>query len=230
MNAASKPGRCLGLIGGLGPGATAHYYQQLVAAHEQRGRTLRLLIAHADIKRVYALVTAKDLDGLARYLAGLIAETAAGGAELTAIVAATPHICASQLGAISPLPLIDMLAEVRQAVNARGLKRVALLGTRFTIETRLFGCLEGIETVMPEAGQIETIQDLYKEFVEGRGSDVKTDELRRIARAFVSRDGAQSVLIAGTDLSDVFTEANAGFPMIDCARVHIDAIVRRLLD
>lgn len=230
MNAASKPGRCLGLIGGLGPGATVHYYQQLVAAHEQRGRTLRLLIAHADIKRVYALVTAKDLDGLARYLAGLSAETAAGGAELTAIVAATPHICASQLGAISPLPLIDMLAEVRQAVNARGLKRVALLGTRFTIETRLFGCLEGIETVMPEAGQIETIQDLYKEFVEGRGSDVKTDELRRIARAFVSRDGAQSVLIAGTDLSDVFTEANAGFPMIDCARVHIDAIVRRLLD
>lgn len=230
MNAASKPGRCLGLIGGLGPGATVHYYQQLVAAHEQRGRTLRLLIAHADIKRVYALVTAKDLDGLARYLAGLSAETAAGGAELTAIVAATPHICASQLGAISPLPLIDMLAEVRQAVNARGLKRVALLGTRFTIETRLFGCLEGIETIMPEAGQIETIQDLYKEFVEGRGSDVKTDELRRIARAFVSRDGAQSVLIAGTDLSDVFTEANAGFPMIDCARVHIDAIVRRLLD
>lgn len=230
MNAARKPGRCLGLIGGLGPGATVHYYQQLVAAHEQRGRTLRLLIAHADIKRVYALVTAKDLDGLARYLAGLIAETAAGGAELTAIVAATPHICASQLSAISPLPLIDMLAEVRQAVNARGLKRVALLGTRFTIETRLFGCLEGIETVMPEAGQIETIQDLYKEFVEGRGSDVKTDELRRIARAFVSRDGAQSVLIAGTDLSDVFTEANAGFPMIDCARVHIDAIVRRLLD
>lgn len=230
MNAASKPGRCLGLIGGLGPGATVHYYQQLVAAHEQRGRTLRLLIAHADIKRVYALVTAKDLDGLARYLAGLSAETAAGGAELTAIVAATPHICASQLGAISPLPLIDMLAEVRQAVNARGLKRVALLGTRFTIETRLFGCLEGIETIMPEAGQIETIQDLYKEFVERRGSDAKTDELRRIARAFVSRDGAQSVLIAGTDLSNVFTEANAGFPMIDCARVHIDAIVRRLLD
>lgn len=230
MNAARKPGRCLGLIGGLGPGATVHYYQQLVAAHEQRGRTLRLLIAHADIKRVYALVTAKDLDGLARYLAGLIAETAAGGAKLTAIVAATPHICASQLGAISPLPLIDMLAEVRQAVNARGLKRVALLGTRFTIETRLFGCLEGIETVMPETGQIETIQDLYKEFVEGRGSDAKTDELRRIARAFVSRDGAQSVLIAGTDLSNVFTEANAGFPMIDCARVHIDAIVRRLLD
>ena len=76
---------------------------------------------------------------------------AAGGAEFTAIVAATPHICASQLEAISPLPLINMLTEVRHAVNARGLKRVALLGTRFTVETRMFGSLDGIETVMPQA-------------------------------------------------------------------------------
>jgi len=83
---------------------------------------------------------------------------------------------------------------------------------------------------MPETGVIGAIHDLYKEFVEGRGSDAKADELRKIAREFVSRDGAQSVLIAGTDLSNVFTDGNAGFPMIDCARVHIDAIVRRLLD
>jgi aspartate racemase len=55
-------------------------------------------------------------------------------------------------------------------------------------------------------------------------------ELRQIAKTLVTRDGAQTVLLAGTDLSPVFTESNAGFPMIDCARVHIDAIVRRLLD
>lgn len=230
MSVDAQPGRCLGLIGGLGPGATVHYYRQLVAAHERRGRTLRLLIAHADIQHVYALVAAKDLDGLARYLAALAADMAAGGAEFTAIVAATPHVCGREFTAISQLPLIDMLSEVRRAVIARGLKRVALLGTRFTLESRLFGALEGIETVMPDAGEIDQIQNLYKEFVDGRGSNAKADELRAIARKFVSRDGAQSILIAGTDLSDVFTEADAGFPMIDCARVHIDAIVRRLLD
>lgn len=230
MSVDAQPGRCLGLIGGLGPGATVHYYRQLVAAHERRGRTLRLLIAHADIQHVYALVAAKDLDGLARYLAALAADMAAGGAEFTAIVAATPHVCGREFTAISQLPLIDMLSEVRRAVIARGLKRVALLGTRFTLESRLFGALEGIETIMPDAGEIDQIQNLYKEFVDGRGSNAKADELRAIARKFVSRDGAQSILIAGTDLSDVFTEADAGFPMIDCARVHIDAIVRRLLD
>ena len=96
---------------------------------------------------------AKDFDGLAKYLAGLIANMAAGGAEFSAIVAATPHICAAQLAAISPVPLINMLTEVQRAVSARGLQRVALLGTRFTLETRMFGCLGGIETVMPEADE-----------------------------------------------------------------------------
>ncbi len=229
MSDVDKAGRCLGLIDGLGTGATVHYYRELVAAHERHGHTARLLITHADIHRVYAAVTAKDFDGLARYLAGLIANMAAGGAELTAIVAATPHICAAQLAAISPLPLINMLTEVRQAVSARGLTRVALLGTRFTIETRMFG-YHGIETVMPETDEVERIHLIYKDFVEGRGSDAQADELRKIARTFVTRDCAQSVLIAGTDLPMVFTESNATFPMIDCARVHIDAIVRRLLN
>ena len=230
MNATAQVGRCLGLIGGLGPEATVHYYRKLVAAHEKRARVPRLLIAHADVHRVYAAVTAKDFDGLARYLAELVAQLAAGGAEVTAIVAATPHICADRLAALSPLPLINMLTEVAGAVRARGLKRVALLGTRFTIETRMFGCLDGVDVIMPQAGEIDRIHGIYSDFVAGRGSDAQTEELRKIAHAFVARDGAQAVLIAGTDLSAVFTESNAGFPMIDCAGVHIDAIVRRLLD
>src|SRR5262249_26448931 len=190
VNTARKPGRCLGLVGGLGPGATVHYYRELVAAHERQERSLRILIAHADIERVYATVNARDFEGLARYFAGMIADMAAGGAEFTAIVAATAHICARELAALSRLPLINMLTEVRQAVDAKGLRRVGLLGTRFTIENRMFGCLDGIETIMPDAGRIEKIHELYKEFVEGRGSDQKASELRKIAQEFVSSDGA----------------------------------------
>ena len=230
MNATAKEGRCLGLIGGLGPGATVHYYRELVAAHEKQARTPRLLMTHADVQRVYAAVTAKDFDGLARYLAGLVTQLAAGGAEVTAIVAATPHICADRLVSLSPLPLVNMLTEVASAVRGRGLKRIALLGTRFTIETRMFGCMHDIEVVMPPADEIDRIHRIYTDFVSGRGSDTQADELRKLAQTFVTRDGAQAVLIAGTDLSPVFTEINAGFPMIDCAGVHIDAIVRRLLE
>ena len=226
----AKEGRCLGLIGGLGPLATIHYYRELVAAHEKQGRVLRLLIAHADIARVYALVNAKDFDGLARYLAGLVTSVAAGGAEFTAIVAATPHVCAPQLVKLSPLPLIDMLAEVANAIRARRLKRVALLGTRTTVETRMFGGLGEIEVVMPQAAEIDRIHAIYMDVVAGRGTAAHADELRQLARTFIKRDGAQAVLLAGTDLTTIINESDAGFPALDCARVHIDAIVRRLLD
>jgi len=230
LNATAQEGRCLGLIGGLGPAATVHYYRELVAAHEKAARVPRLLIAHADVHRVYAAVTAKDFDGLAGYLAGFAARLAAGGAEITAIVAATPHICADRMAALSPLPLVNMLTEVAAAVRARGLKRVVLLGTRFTIETRMFGSLGEFEVVMPRADEIDRIHGIYSDFVAGRGLDAQAEELRKLAQTFVARDGAQAVLIAGTDLSTVFTESNAGFPMIDCASVHIDAIIRRLLN
>src|SRR4029077_14191193 len=117
----SHESRCLGLVGGLGPGATIHYYRELLAAHAAQGRVARMLIAHADVNRVLALAGANDRDGLARYLADIIAGLKAGGAELTARVAVTRHICAPQLVPVSPLPLVDMATEVASALRAGGL-------------------------------------------------------------------------------------------------------------
>lgn len=224
-----QEGRCLGLIGGLGPGATVHYYRALLAAHEKRGHVARMLVAHADVNRARALAEDKKLDELAIYLCGLIESTAAGGAEMTAIVAITPHICAAELTRLSPLPLIDMVSEVAAAIRERGLKRVALLGTRSTVESRMFGRL-GVDVVLPKPDEIDFIHNAYLDILYDRSTPAQIDRLREQAHTFIARDGAESVLLAGTDLSMVFNERNAGFPTIDCAQVHIDAIVRRLLD
>jgi aspartate racemase len=221
--------RCLGLIGGLGPEATSHYYRALLAAHKAAGRTPRLLIAHADVDRARGLVEANDLDGLARYLAGFVAQMAAGGAEMTAMVAITPHICVPQFVPLSPLPLIDMVEEVARAVRQKGLTRVALLGTRFTIESRMFGRLAGVEIVMPKPDEIDFIHDAYLDIVYERHTPEQVERLRALAHAFVARDGAETVLLAGTDLLTVFDPATLDFPAIDCAAVHIEAIMRRLL-
>jgi aspartate racemase len=224
-----KEGRCLGLIGGLGPGATVHYYRELLAAHEAQARVPRMLIAHADVNRVMAAAGAKDFVGLADYLAGLIGSMKAGGAEMTAIVALTPHICVPQLTPISPLPLIDMVSEVAAEIRARGLKRVAMFGTRFTVETRMFGRLSGIDVVMPKPDEIELVQNIYADVVAARSTPTQIDGLRRLARTFIERDGAEAILLAGTDLSTVFDPTNIDFPAIDCAAVHIKAITKRLL-
>jgi aspartate racemase len=189
-----------------------------------------MLIAHADVNRVLALAGAKDSDGLARYLAGIIGSLKAGGAERAAIVAVTPHLCMPQLAPISPLPVIDMVAEVASALRAKGMKRVALFGTRFTVETAMFGRLEAIEVAMPRPDEITRIHETYLDVVAGRHTSAQLDQLRTLAQTLMARDGAQAILLAGTDLSMVFSNENAGFPLIDCAGVHIEAIVQRLLD
>jgi len=228
-NSTSKKSRCLGLVGGLGPGATIYYYRGLLAAHKAAGRTARLLIAHADVEDVRHFVANNDRAGLARYLAGFVSSLAAGGAEMTAIVAITPHICASELTAISPLPLIDIVSEVAAAIRTRGLKRVALLGTRFTVESRMFDRL-GVDVVMPRTEEIEQIHNAYMDVLNDRSTPGQIEGLRQVARTLIDRDGAEAALLAGTDLSMVLNEDNAGFPTIDCAATHIKAIMDRLLD
>lgn len=229
MDSTGKEGRCLGLIGGLGPGATVYYYRALLAAQEEAGRVPRLLIAHADVNRVRGFLENGDRAGLAGYLTSFISSLAAGGAEMTAIVAITPHICAAELTAISPLPLIDIVSEVAAAIRTRGLKRIALLGTRFTVESRMFDRL-GVDVIMPKAEEIDQIHNTYMDVLHDRSTPAQIDGLRQVARTLIARDGAEAVLLAGTDLSMVFNEDDAGFPTIDCAAVHIKAITKRLLD
>ena len=188
-----------------------------------------MMIAHADVNRVLALAGANDLDGLAQYLAGVIRDLQAGGAAFTAIVAITPHICAPQLVKLSPLPLIDMVTEVSGALRARGLKRVALFGTRFTVESAMFGRLDGVEVAMPRPDEITQIHNTYVDIVAGRQTAVQLDQLRDLARTMITRDGAETILLAGTDLSTVFDEGNAGFPLLDCAGVHIAAIAKQMM-
>lgn len=144
-------GRCLGLIAGLGPEATVHYYRSLLRAHEARQARMRLTMIQADMPRVVDLVRQDAKQELADYFAGLISSLKAGGAEIAAIPAVTPHLCRVELEAVSPLPLVDILSAVRAELEARKLRRVAIFGTRFTIESALFGELGETCVVTPES-------------------------------------------------------------------------------
>jgi aspartate racemase len=223
-----KEGRVLGLVGGLGPNATVYYYNGLIAAHKARGAVARMLIAHADVDHGRPLAEASKFDELARYLNGFIDATAAGGAEMAAIVAVTPHICSAQLTPLLKIPLIDMVSTVADAIRVRGLKRIALFGTRSTVQTKMFGRL-GVDVVVPQPDEIEAINNAYLDVVYDRNTPATLDRLRELAHTLMRRDGAEAVLLAGTDLSMVMNEENAGFPTLDCAGVHIREITRRLL-
>jgi aspartate racemase len=220
----------IGLIGGLGVGAAVHYYRELAKAHAARGRVMNLVMVHADMDRVRSAVAAGDKPGLASYLAGLIARLKAAGADFAAVPAVAPHIAIAALIELSPLPIINLIAELRRQITERGSPRVALFGTRYAIESQLFGELTDIDVVTPQAHEIDYIQTTYFQAVDaGSGSAAQREGLTRLAHTLIARDGVESIVLAGTDLALLFDESNTDFPHIDAARLHLDAIMRQAI-
>ena len=218
-----------GLVGGLGVGATVLYYQGIAAACADKGLTPRLTMAHAHAPNALAFVQAGRIEDLAGYLAGFVGELAAAGAAFFAIPAITPHICLSELKRRVSLPIVDILGVTGQRLRERRLSRVALFGTKFTIDRNLFGALEAFDVVRPNDGEVEEIHRIYLELAtKGRTSADNVARLRDMAHTLVRRDHVEAIVLAGTDLNLIFDESTAGFPAVDCAAAHIDAIVAQM--
>jgi aspartate racemase len=205
------------------------YYKSLVDAHLARGLTPRLLLVHADVRRVMSLAAAREANQLAEYLAGLLRQLALGGAEIASIPAFSPQICAAELDAITPLPLISLLNAIAAEVERRRFRRVALFGARVTMETQMFGKLRGVEVMMPAPGEIDAIADIYGRVVEeASASKEDFNTLRTLAHTLIKRERLDGIILAGTDFAFVFNPANADFPYLDGARVHVEAIMRKI--
>ncbi len=221
--------KTLGLLGGLGVGATVLYYEGITASAAKRGYVPKLVIAHAHAPNALALVTAGRIGDMAAYLATFADQLAAAGADVLAIPAITPHICLAELQRLTPLPFVDILATTADTIRARGARRIALMGTRFTIERKLFGRLDDFDVVAPRPAEIDEIHSIYVDMATtNRGTPAQADRLREIASTLCRRDKVEAIVLAGTDLNLIFTEENAGFPAVDCAAAHIDAIVEAM--
>jgi aspartate racemase len=223
------PQECFGLVGGLGVGAAIHYYRDLARAHDAMHAPMNLVMIHADMPRMVRWAESGDAKSMAQYVADLIARLKAAGATFAALPAVTPHLCISELLPISPLPLVNLLEVVSEAVRSSGFRRVALFGTRFTVESAMFGALTGVEVVRPRPQEIDYIHKTYFQLAStGAGGDLEHEGLTNLAATLIRRDAVDAIILAGTDLALIFDESNISFPHLDCARVHLNEILRTM--
>jgi len=221
--------RMIGLLGGLGVGAAIHYYRELAAAHDDVRQPMQLAMVHASISRATNYASLGDRKGLAAYLAGFLGTLKAAGATIGVLPAVTPHLCIDELTAIAPIPVIDLTRVVSDHLQERRLSKVALFGTRFVVESDMYGRLQGVDVVRPRESELAFIHDAYTQLAHsGRTSEEHRERFVSLADTLQKRDGVEAIVLAGTDFALMFNAGNTPFPHVDCTRAHIAVIMRAL--
>jgi len=220
----------IGLIGGIGPAATEFYYRGLIDRYAKLNASLHLTIAHADVREMARNLANGDAKRQADVFAALLRRLAAAGAELGVVTSMGGHFCIRELEAISPLPILNAIPEVAAEIKHRKFKCVGILGTRMVMETRLYGAISSAAVVVPPAEALEEVHKNYAEMASvGRLTPTQREAFFRAGRALSREQGAEVVLLGGTDLFLAFQGTESGFAVLDCAEVHVEAIYRRSL-
>ena len=226
-----------GIIGGIGPESTIEYYRLIISLYRERtrdGSYPQLIINSIDLQRMRTLIEANNLADLTEYLLQQIRKLAEAGADFGALSANTPHLVFDALRRRSPIPLISIVEVTCQAAKASGLKRLGLLGTRFTMAARFFPevfAQAEITLVVPDAAEQEYIHDKYmNELVNGVFLPATRDGMLAIIERLRAEDHISGIILGGTELPLLLGGVkDAGIPFLDTTHLHVEQIVTRIL-
>lgn len=229
--------RILGVVGGIAPESTVEYYRLLIAAYRERvrdGSYPAIIVDSIDLKRLLDLAAADRLAELAGYLSTEVQRLARAGAEVALFASNTPHIVFDEVQRQSPVPLISIVEAAADEAQRRGLRRLGLFGTRFTMQGRFYPevfARRGMTVCIPDPENRAYIHDKYiGELVPGVFLPGTRDRLLAIAQRLKETDRIDGLILGGTELPLLLRDpGDTGIPFLDTTRIHVDRAMSEIL-
>ncbi|QWL60311.1 aspartate/glutamate racemase family protein [Aeromonas jandaei] len=224
--------KCIGLLGGMSWESTVSYYQALnrgVRAKLGGLHSARVLLNSVDFAEIERLQHAGDWPATARLLAAEARKLQDGGADFLLIGTNTMHKVAPEIEAAIDIPLLHIADATARRLQADGIQRVGLLGTRFTMEQDFYkGRLQmhfGLEVLVPAEAERERVHRIiYDELCLGEICDASRAEYLAII-AGLAAAGAEAVILGCTEIALLVGEAQAAVPLYDTTAIHAEAAV-----
>ncbi|HST08393.1 MAG TPA: amino acid racemase [Gemmatimonadaceae bacterium] len=224
----------LGIVGGLGPESTIDYYRRILEGWKRHdpGSSPSILIDSLDVDLGLRLVE-HDRPALIEYLSQSLARLAAAGADFAAMAANTPHVVFDDLVARSPIPVLSIVESCADEAARRGLERLALLGTRFTMEGSFYPTVfvrRGMEIVTPAPAERTWIHDRYiGQMLRGDFRDETREGVISVITRLRDQEKIDGVVLGGTELTLLLSAPVVdSVPALDTTALHVAAIVERL--
>jgi aspartate racemase len=219
----------IGLVGGISWVSTIDYYRLInQGINERLGR---LEFAECIVYSLnFGEIQRLQWENAEELLFNACMSLKSSGADCIVLCAVTAHQFIEPLEKRVGLPFINIIAEVANAIQSRGLMKVGLLGTKFTMELDFFknGLLERdiVPIVPPRSDTRDFIQFTLKEEL-GRG--IVREETKRAYITIIEQlvnSGAEGIILGCTELSMIISERDVPVPLFDALKIHSEAAVR----
>lgn len=213
--------KTIGIFGGLGPESTAAYYSYMTRKYFEEFKDYaypEIVVFSASFQEYIACgYEAPDRAKAA------IEALAAAGADFAVAACNSVHVVYDEIAGDLPIPWVSIMDAVAEAIEARGMKRVALLGTVFTMEKGFFQRAfdrRSIEILTPGPEARRRVNDIiYKELVVADVREESRREVLEICRSLAKR-GAEGVVLGCTELPFLIAQPDTDIPVFDTTAIH----------
>ena len=228
--------KIIGMLGGMSWKSSAEYYRLVnEGARDRMGglHSARCLMWSFDFDDIAVLQREDRWNDAADLMVEAAQRLERGGADFFLICTNTMHRMADAVQAAVHIPLLHIADPTAERVKARGLTRVGLLGTAFTMEQDFYkGRLTdkfGLDVLVPETEDRATVHRIiYDELVQGRVEAASRDAYRKVIARLIGR-GAEAVILGCTEIMLLVKPEDSAVPLFDTTGIHAEAAVERAL-
>ena len=227
--------KTIGILGGMSWESSAVYYRLLnEMARERLGglHSCPIIMHSFDFHEIERLMSAGDWDGVGELLATTARSLEEAGAQILAIATNTIHLVADRVSEAVDVPLVHLVDAVARDIRSKGMDRVGLLGTKFTMEMPFYRerlARAGIEVVVPDEGDRGAVNRIiFEELCLGRFETAAKDEHVRIIADLAER-GAQGVILGCTEIPMLVGPQDSPLPLFDTTAIHVRAMIEAAL-
>ncbi|MFC5450412.1 aspartate/glutamate racemase family protein [Paenibacillus aestuarii] len=223
--------KTIGLIGGLSWESTTEYYRHINRIMNERMGKLhsaKCMLYSMDFEEVVKLQEAGEWDEATKVMVEAAQRLEAGGADVIVICTNTMHRMADEVQAAVSIPLLHIIDVTAERIKQQGLRRVGLMGTRYTMEQEFYRerlQRQGIEAVIPQDDERELVHSVLRnELFKG----VCTPESKAKFIEIIERlhaQGAEGIILGCTEIPLLVQQEDTGIPLFDTTRIHAEESV-----
>ncbi len=224
--------KTIGLIGGMSWGSSAVYYNlinRLVNKRLGGFHSCSCIMISVDFAEIELLMQKNDWKKLDHMMAESALKLEEAGADVVILCTNTMHLCASAIEKQLSVPFLHIAEATGYELVKKGLKKVALLGTKFTMEKdfyrRYINEKFGIEIIIPDANDRETIHNIiFNELVKGEVLEISKSKYVEIINK-LQLQGAEGVVLGCTEIPLLISRDDVDIPIFDTTKIHAECSV-----